>query len=98
MTRASPLGRLMRARREALGLSLRDLARESGLSPAWVSNIELGRRGVPEATVYLLLDTLHVSPESHAAWYAAAGVLPESLTEALLAHPERWGAVREVLK
>ena len=39
------LGAKMRARREATGLSLRDLAKRCGWSAAYVSDLELGRRG-----------------------------------------------------
>jgi predicted transcriptional regulator len=37
-------GKKLRALREAAGVSLRELAARAGLSPAYVSDLELGRR------------------------------------------------------
>lgn len=38
----------LRARREGLGLSLREVARRASLSPAYVSDVERGNRRVTE--------------------------------------------------
>lgn len=37
-------GKALRVRREKTGLSLRDMARRVGITPAFLSDIELGRR------------------------------------------------------
>lgn len=36
----------LRRHRESLGLSLREVARRLGYSPPYISDVELGRRGV----------------------------------------------------
>jgi transcriptional regulator with XRE-family HTH domain len=40
------LGQRVSARREALGISQRELARRAGLHPSYVATIETGRRNV----------------------------------------------------
>uniref|UniRef100_A0A6H2A1V0 Putative DNA binding, helix-turn-helix domain containing protein n=1 Tax=viral metagenome TaxID=1070528 RepID=A0A6H2A1V0_9ZZZZ len=56
------LGRVLRARRRALGLSLREVARDADMSPAHLSDMELGRRsmGGPKAERVLSRFDLHV--------------------------------------
>lgn len=41
----------LRARREWAGLSLREFARRIGFTPAYISDVELGRRNATDAIV-----------------------------------------------
>lgn len=96
--RPSPLGRLVRKRREAAGRSLRDLARYLGVSATQLSDVETGRRRPSDHLLGCIMLALDVTSEQERdTWNAAAGVLPETLVETLLAHPERWGDVRALL-
>lgn len=98
MSRASRLGRLMRERREEHGLTLRDLARVLDAAPSHISDVETGRRVPSEALLSRILDALDVTDEvGRDVWTAAAGVLPDELVTALLARPERWVVLRELL-
>jgi transcriptional regulator with XRE-family HTH domain len=55
------LGAFIRQRRAARHLSVRDLAKDAGLSPAFVSDIELGRRHPSEKALLNIALVLHVS-------------------------------------
>jgi transcriptional regulator with XRE-family HTH domain len=90
-------GREVAARREALGLSLRELARRLDLSPGYMSDIEHGRRAPSDDTLEGLLHALECARERER-WLALCGRLPGDLFELLVAHPERWGEVRAVLR
>lgn len=68
-TKSIPLSEL-RKRREALGLSLRELASLIGVSPSWIHNIEQGRTpllGGQYLKVVLYLRTLglYSNPVDH---------------------------------
>ena len=95
--RRAPLGALMLAARRAAGLSLRGLADACEASPAHVSIVERGGRPSEELLVRVM-GVLRVPESERDHWYAAAGVLPAEMLRALLEHPERWAAVREVLR
>jgi transcriptional regulator with XRE-family HTH domain len=98
LRRRAPLGALMLAARRAHGLSLRDLATACASSPAHTSDVECGRRAPSEELLARICTALRVPVTERDHWYAAAGVLPQGLVDALLARPERWAAVREVLR
>ena len=71
------LGALVRHLREAQGMSQRALARAAGVTPAYVSLIERGRRAPDRAVVEKLERALSASPADadallHAAGYATA--------------------------
>ena len=72
------LGRLVRRLREAHGMSQRALARAAGVTPAYVSLIERGRRAPDRTVVEKLEQALSANPGDadallHAAGYATAG-------------------------
>lgn len=99
LRRRSALGALMLAARRARGLSQDDLARlAEAVSLRYVSDIECGRRAPSEDLLTRICDALRVPATERAHWYAAAGVLPQEIVEALLARPEAWERVREVLR
>src|SRR5216117_833702 len=55
---ASKIGARLRAERERLGISLRELARRVGVSPSLVSQIELDRVNPSVGTLYALVTEL----------------------------------------
>ena len=55
-------GSTIRRRREALGLTLEQLAERAGLSPNYVGTVENGRRDPSLSTVYALAKGLRVPP------------------------------------
>src|SRR3954451_22602970 len=55
---ASKVGGRLRAMRESLGISLRELARRVGVSPSLVSQIELDRVNPSVSTLYALVTEL----------------------------------------
>jgi transcriptional regulator with XRE-family HTH domain len=57
-TGASKVGSRLRAERERLGISLRELARRVGVSPSLVSQIELDRVNPSVSTLYALVSEL----------------------------------------
>ena len=58
---ASKVGSRLRAERERLGISLRELARRVGVSPSLVSQIELDRVNPSVSTLYALVTALGVT-------------------------------------
>jgi len=95
--RREQLGAAIRARREALGVSLRQTARAVKRSPGWLSRVELGHETPGEDALERLALRLECEPEEQSRWMALAGIIPRSLRAALCEHPERWGDVRAVL-
>jgi len=97
LRRRAHLGALMLAARRALRWSQTDLAVSVGCATSHVSAMERGKRPT-QRMVARICDALRVPATERAHWYAAAGVLPQALVEALLARPEAWERVREVLR
>lgn len=95
--RRHALGALMLAARHSLRWPQTDLAGSVGCTTSHVSAMERGKRPTP-AMLGRICDALRVPATERDHWYAAAGVLPQALVDALLARPERWAAVREVLR
>src|SRR5438874_11300714 len=58
---ASNIGARLRAEREHLGITLRELARRVGVSPSLVSQIELDRVNPSVSTLYALVTELGIS-------------------------------------
>lgn len=63
-TRLTPLdlGREVRRRRQALGLTLEQLAERSGLTPNYIGTVEHGRRDPSLSTILALAKGLETSP------------------------------------
>ena len=57
---ANTSGDQLRKRRERKRISLRKLAREAGLSPSYLSDIELGRSTCPADTMERLTTGLNI--------------------------------------
>src|SRR5215475_1321499 len=58
---AEPVGEGLRKHRQEAGMSLRALAREVGVSPSLISQIEHGKATPSVATLYAIVSTLGVS-------------------------------------
>jgi XRE family transcriptional regulator, regulator of sulfur utilization len=56
------LGRRIRDRRRSLGMGLRRIAGESGLSRSFLSQVERGERGILMENLLVLAPALKVSP------------------------------------
>lgn len=71
----SAFGEYVRQRREAIGKTLRGLAGEIGISPAYLSDIEKGNRSAPQNYLEKFTSALQlVSPEDIHQFYDLAGV------------------------
>jgi len=94
------LGAEIRARREALGRTLRQSARALRRSPGWLSDVETARGGwsrLSPSTLDEIVGLLGVDSATHDRWHALAGHVEPSLLRVLLDAPERWAAVRAML-
>lgn len=68
------LGRLLKIKREAAGLSLNKMAAELGISQPYLSRLERGEYRHPSPkTLLRIAKCLHISPED---LYALTGLLP----------------------
>jgi transcriptional regulator with XRE-family HTH domain len=77
IVRREPFGRLVRARRAALGLSQNGLARLAGVDPAYVNRMERDQRVVPgRAVILALADALELDDRETDRLLYAAGLAP----------------------
>jgi transcriptional regulator with XRE-family HTH domain len=73
------IGSRLRARREALGISLRQFARDLDVSPSFVSQLETGKAQPSVATLFMICEALEISVEE---LFAAEDTAPEAGTDA----------------
>jgi transcriptional regulator with XRE-family HTH domain len=66
-------GEYVRARREALGKSIRGLAAELEMTPAYLSDIEKGNRYAPEKHLVKMVEALRITGEAVNCFYDLAG-------------------------
>jgi len=69
----STFGEYVKARREVLGKSIRGLAVELEMTPAYLSDIEKGNRYAPEKHLAKMVETLHITGENVDTFYDLAG-------------------------
>ena len=69
----SSFGEYVKARREALGKSLRGLAAELDMTPAYLSDIEKGNRYAPEKHLAKMVEVLQITGEAMDCFYDLAG-------------------------
>lgn len=69
----STFGEYIKARREALGKSIRGLAAELEMTPAYLSDIEKGYRYAPEKHLEKIITALGISGEEINRFYDLAG-------------------------
>lgn len=86
---ARELGEAIRAARERCGISLREFARRTGLSAAFISDVERGaiRSPVNEETIIHMAEVLGASNEVDT-WLAIMGRLRVSKLAEVLHYPE----------
>lgn len=73
------------------------LARKCGVTPACIGDILHARKSVSPALLERIGCTLGAADATIDHWRALAGHIPPDITAVLLAHPERWDAVRALL-
>lgn len=66
-------GEYVKARREALGKSIRGLAQELDMTPAYLSDIEKGNRYAPEKYLSRMIEMLHITGADTYFFYDLAG-------------------------
>lgn len=87
---SSRVGELIRARREALGLSQRELGDLAGIGQNYISRLERGEVGLPQRqTIDALARALNLAPR---AFYVASGAL-----DGVPAEPPRQDAFDDLL-
>ncbi len=69
------MGRRVRSRREAKGLSRESLAKKLDVSAQFIADIEYGNKGISIKKLYLLCQILDVTAD----YILAGGILPEDL-------------------
>ncbi len=79
MTWTAKQGAFIRIRREAAGMSQRDLANRVQMSPAWISNIETGKSSPSLETLQRIADVLQI-PLTHLLG-TALDVLPPDIQD-----------------
>ena len=84
------VGGLLRRARLRLDLTLREVADAIGVSIAYVSDVELGRRELAPKRLPQFIKVLALTPKERAATYRAVGFLPSGVVERLLKAPELW--------
>ena len=68
-----PFGEYVKARREALGKSLRGLAAELEMTPAYLNDIEKGNRYAPEKHLERMAEVLRITGKDIDCFYDLAG-------------------------
>ena len=77
---SNDFGEFVRARRESLGKSLRGLAAEVGIAPAYLFDIEKGNRPAPGKHLTVLARGLELNGEEEARFYDLAGITRNSIS------------------
>ncbi len=88
-------GRVLRAKREAKGISLRALAHELGVQPAYLSKAELGDVSLSEKHLERAAEILGFDPD---ALLLHAGKMTTRLQEIVARHPQAFADLIKHLK
>ncbi len=94
--------------RDALGAAIRAhlgnqhgassaLARACNVTPACISDVIHGNKGVSAQLLARIADALNVPRPLRDVWHALAGHVAPDLAAMLIANPARWDAVRAML-
>ncbi|MCL6092122.1 MAG: helix-turn-helix domain-containing protein [Actinobacteria bacterium] len=84
---ALEMGRRIRSRRLALGLSQEALGERSGFHPTFVSSVERGERNVSLMTMLRLAEALKVDPASLVAGLRSVAPSPPARPHVARRHP-----------
>lgn len=82
-TPPAELGPMLRLARERAGIGLRNLARQAGINPGYVTHLEAGRRCPSVAVAQRLAELLPLADDERTQLYAA------SVDDAGRSHPGR---------
>lgn len=91
-------GGYIKARREVLGKSIRGLARELGMTPVYLSDIEKGNRYAPEKYLGRMIKILRISGEDINLFYELAGISRNGNFPDLAEYIEKMEIVRIALR
>lgn len=83
-------GRVLRKARLRAQRTLREVADAVGLTVAYVSDVERGKRSVSAARLRALADAVDLDTDGRRALFAAAKCLPPSVHQRILRAPEVW--------
>lgn len=89
---AESLNSLLRELRESRGTSLRQVAQDVDVNPAYLSRVERGQKGASKSVQERLADYYDIEPELVA---MASGELPEDIVGILRGHPELVEELRQ---
>lgn len=70
-------GRYIKEKRESLGKSLRSVATDIGMAPAYLSDVEKGNRWPPVKYLEKIIKVLHIPQEELNTFYDLAGDIRE---------------------
>ena len=73
------------------------LARSCGVTPACISDVLNGHKAASPQLLARIVSALDVDRELSDVWHAIVGHVAPDLVTALVAHPERWEAVRSMM-
>lgn len=91
-------GEYVKARREALGKSIRGLAQELDMTPAYLSDIEKGNRYAPEKYLSRMIEMLCITGEDINLFYELAGISRNGDFPDLAEYIEKMEIVRIALR
>ena len=98
MSAANDFGEFVRARRELLGKSLRALAAEVGIAPAYLFDIEKGNRPAPAKHLTMLSGGLELKGEEEARFYDLAGIARNTISPDLSDYVNKTELARVALR
>ena len=98
MKEANDFGEFVRARREALGKSLRALAAEVGIAPAYLFDIEKGNRSAPGKHLVKLAGGLELEGGEAARFYDLAGLARNTISPDLSDYVNKTELARVALR
>lgn len=73
------------------------LARACGVTPACISDVLHGRKTASPQLLARIASALNVDRELTDMWHTLAGHVAPDLVAVLVAHPERWAALRAMM-
>lgn len=91
-------GRYIRARRETLGKSLRSVAAEIGMAPAYLSDVEKGNRWPPVKYLEQLIVSLQIPQSELNTFYDLAGEIRDGNYPDLTEYIEKTDIARVALR
>ena len=90
MNKEQKIGRLLRKTRNAAGMSLGQAGQKIGVSIAYLSDVERGRRSVSAQRLAQIATAINMSKSERVRLFVTAGVIPPTVSAHVLAHPKIW--------